>query len=110
MFNDRPVEKWVRSRLSHDGGPRGSFVTRYAKAMAIMETEAPDHWRRDYARHKAAVLEYFAGSQRFMLFDIESGRPEDLMQFLAPGYRLNAGLWSHHGSAEQRHRNNAPAT
>ena len=56
VFNDRPVEKWVRSRLSHEGGPRGSFVGRYAKAMGIAEEEAPERWRQDYARHKAEVL------------------------------------------------------
>jgi hypothetical protein len=104
VFNDRPVEKWIRSRLNHEGGPRGSFVKRYAKAMGIAESEAPDRWRAHYARHKAAVLDYFKGNPRFMLFDIESGSPQDLVRFLAPDYRLDARLWSHHGSAAQRHR------
>ncbi len=109
VFNDRPVEKWIRSRLSHDGGPRGSFVARYARAHAIAESEAPERWRAHYARHKAEVLDYFAGKPRFMLFDIESGRPEELVRFLAPDYRLDARLWSHHGSASQRHRSGPPA-
>lgn len=105
VFNDRPVEKWVRSRLSHEGGPRGSFVKRYASAMGIGEAEAPDHWRDHYARHKAEVLAHFAGKPRFMLFDIESGRPSDLTAFLAADYRLDPRMWAHQGSAQQRHRN-----
>lgn len=104
VFNDRPVEKWVRSRLSHEGGPRGSFVARYAQAMGIGERAAPELWRAQYARHKAEVMAYFAGNPRFMVFDIESGRPADLATFLAPDYRLDARLWSHHGSAAQRNR------
>lgn len=103
VFNDRPVEKWVRSRLNHEGGPRGSFVKRYANALGIAESDVPDRWREHYARHKAAVMDHFSDSPRFMLFDIESGRPEDLVRFLAPDYTLDARLWSHHGSAGQRH-------
>jgi hypothetical protein len=109
VFNDRPVEKWIRSRLSHEGGPRGSFVTRYANAMGVAESEAPDRWRAHYAQHKAAVLDYFSANPHFMLFDIESDRPEELVRFLAPDYHLDARLWSHHGSAGQRHRSGNPS-
>lgn len=105
VFNDRPVEKWIRSRLSHEGGPRGSFVGRYAKAFGISEAEAPERWRAHYQRHKADVLDYFAGKPRFMLFDIETGDPAELVRFLAPAFRLDAGKWAHHGSAAARHRN-----
>lgn len=104
VFNDRPVEKWVRSRLSHEGGPRGSFVGRYAKAMGIAEEEAPERWRQDYARHKAEVLAYFAGHPRFMIFNIEDDDPAQLAQFLAGDFKLDPAKWSHHGSAAQRHR------
>lgn len=105
VFNDRPVEKWIRSRLSHEGGPRGSFVGRYARAFGIAETEAPERWRAHYQRHKAEVLDHFRGKQRFMLFDIETGDPAELVRFLAPAFRLDPGKWAHHGSAATRHRN-----
>lgn len=104
VFNDRPVEKWIRSRLSHEGGPRGSFVGRYARAFGISEAEAPERWRAHYQRHKAEVLDHFAGDQHFLLFDIEADKPEDLVRFLAPAFRLDAGKWAHHGSAATRHR------
>ena len=107
VFNDRPVEKWIRSRLSHEGGPRGSFVGRYAKAMGIEETDAPERWRAHYARHKAEAIAYFAQNPRFMVFDIESGDPRELVKFLEPGFRLDASRWSHHGSAARRHRDGA---
>lgn len=107
VFNDRPVEKWVRSRLSHEGGPRGSFVGRYAKAMGIAEEEAPERWRQDYARHKAEVLAYFAGHPRFMVFDIEGGDPVQLARFAATDFDFDPAKWSHHGSAAQRHRDGA---
>ncbi|WP_421693395.1 sulfotransferase [Aestuariivirga sp.] len=105
IFNDRPVEKWVLSRLSHDGGPRGSFVARYASAMKIDESQAPDLWRAHYARHKAEVMAHFEAYPRFMIFQIESGKPQDLVRFLAPDYRLDASFWSLSGSRAQRHRN-----
>jgi len=104
VFNDRPVEKWVRSRLSHEGGPRGSFVKRYASALGMEESAVPELWREQYAKHKAEVIAYFQGKPRFMVFDIESGRPADLARFLSPGFRLDPRHWSHHGSAAQRHR------
>jgi hypothetical protein len=108
VFNDRPVEKWIRSRLSHEGGPRGSFVGRYAKAFGISEAEAPECWRAHYEDHKAEVLDYFGGKPRFMVFDIEMGDPKELARFLAPAFKLDEGRWSHHGSAAKRHRNGAP--
>ena len=107
VFNDRPVEKWIRSRLSHEGGPRGSFVGRYAKAFGISEAEAPERWRAHYDRHKADVLAYFAGKPRFMVFDIESGDPAQLVRFLAADFTLDEGAWAHHGSAAMRHRDGA---
>lgn len=103
IFNDRPVEKWVRSRLKHEGGPRGSFVKRYASAMKIPEAEVPDDWRRTYAEHKAAVEKYFAANPRFMRFEIETGDPQQLCDFLARDYRLDPRMWGHYGRAEFRH-------
>lgn len=105
VFNDRPVEKWIRSRLSHEGGPRGSFVGRYASALGISADEAPDLWRAHYTRHKAEVMDHFAGNPRFMVFDIESGNPAQLARFLAGDFHLDPGKWSHHGSAATRLRN-----
>lgn len=109
VFNDRPVEKWLRSRLSHEGGPRGSLVARYAAAMGVSEAEAPELWRAEYQRHKAAVEAHFAGDPHFMVFDIETGSAAELAAFLAPAFRLDPALWSHHGSRERRHGGAAPA-
>ena len=104
VFNDRPVEKWLRSRLSHEGGPRGSLVKRFAMATGVSEDAAPDVWRAQYHRQKADVTTFFEGNPRFMIFDIESGSPEDLARFLAPAYRLDERHWSHHGRQELRHQ------
>lgn len=103
VFNDRPVEKWVKSRLSHEGGPRGSFVGRYARAVGISEAEVPDHWRALHASRKAEVMAYFAGNARFAVFDIEADRPEALVRLLKADYRLDPALWSHRGSVAKRH-------
>jgi hypothetical protein len=107
VFNDRPVENWILSRLSHEGGPRGSFVGRYAKAMKISVDEAPERWRTHYARHKAEVLEHFAGNPRFMVFNIESDDPPELAHFLSGDFSLDPRRWSHHGSAATRFRDGA---
>ena len=71
----------------------------------MREAEAPERWRAHYQRHKADVLDYFAGKPRFMLFDIETGDPAELVRFLAPAFSLDVRKWAHHGSAATRHRN-----
>ena len=104
ILNDRPVEKWISSRLHHEGGPRGSFVARYANASNIAQSDAPARWRALYSSHKAQVLAYFAGNPRFLHFCIERHGPQELSNFLHRHYRLNVDLWMHRGSAAERQR------
>jgi hypothetical protein len=59
----------------------------------------------DYAAHKAAVCDYFAGNPRFMVFDIESDPPAKLAGLLAGDFRLDLSKWKHRG----RSRVSAPA-
>lgn len=103
VFNDRPVENWVRSRMDHEG-TQGSFVRQYCSATGVSSSDVPAHWRTLYSEHKAAVLRHFQGNLRFMIFDIENDDPDALISFLAPYYKLDASRWKHRGSTEERRR------
>lgn len=102
IFNDRPVDAWIKSRLSHEGGPGGSFVGRYATALGLPKNEVPDVWREDYHVHKAGVLEYFSGNSRFLHFDITKQGAKDLSAFTAGHLKLRPWLWQKRGSAAER--------
>jgi hypothetical protein len=103
VFNDRPIENWVRSRMNHDG-PRGSFMRQYSSATVVPLADVPAHWRTLYGEHKTAVLRHFRGNPRFMVFDIEDDDPNALTSFLAPHYKLDASRWKHRGSTQERRR------
>lgn len=102
IFNDRPVEKWISSRLQHEGGPRGSFVMRYAKACGVSTEEAPNRWALEYAAHKDKVLAYFVAHPRFMRFELEKHGPLDLCSFLRDHFQLEPSRWVHRGKSSER--------
>lgn len=102
VFNDRPLEKWIRSRLSHEGGKHGSFLETFRKALSMTRDEVVECWKKTYLDHKSKVIEYFGDHPRFMVFDIESDPPEKLTRFLAKDFRLDLSEWVHRGSAQER--------
>ncbi|MFT3670965.1 sulfotransferase [Aestuariivirga sp.] len=102
VFNDRPLDKWVRSRLNHEGGKHGSFVETFQKALSMSRDEVEAYWRKLYSDHKSQVIEYFGNHPRFMVFNIEADPPDKLVSFLADDFRLDISEWSHRGSARER--------
>lgn len=104
VFNDRPVEAWVRSRLNHEGGSGGSFVNRYAQALGMEPDAVPDFWRAQYQDHKRAVLEFFEGQERFLHFDITRHGPDTLKAFFGKTIPVNTRYWKVRGTKEERAR------
>lgn len=102
IFNDRPLERWIASRLGHVNGPYGDFPGRYASALGVAREDLPEIWTRQYAHHKAEVFQFFKGHPRFLHFDIIRDGPEEMRAFLAPDYALDARHWKHRGSAAER--------
>ncbi|WP_143556263.1 sulfotransferase [Solemya velum gill symbiont] len=104
IFNDRPVDAWIKSRLNHEGGPGGSFKGRYRSFTGMTEAEVTALWKQQYETQKAAVLDYFSGNDRFIYFDITRDGPEELSEALSDDYKLNPAKWSHRGSAAERQK------
>lgn len=102
IFNDRPVEAWIASRLSHEGNAFGSFVGRYMVLTGQSREGVVDLWRQQYEEHKSAVFDYFANSDRFLHYDIVNDRPGKVVDFLAPDFRLDVNEWKWLGSVQQR--------
>jgi hypothetical protein len=91
ILNTRPVEKWIRSRLNHAGG---TLARRWMKAYRCDVKQLEDLWRLEFENHTADVTEFFgAQNGNFMVFDIESNTPEQLADFLAPQFSLDAARW-----------------
>lgn len=101
IFNDRPMEDWIKSRLNHELGRLGSFVGRYAKVCNINEDAVPDLWRTQYTDHKRAVLDHFQGHSRFLHFDITQDGPESLRSFFGDTVPVNTSRWRMKGSTEE---------
>lgn len=93
ILNDRDVEAWLRSRVQHS---KGTFLQR---AMAYHSTDKEgtlEIWRREHAEHIANALAYFAGNPRFIHFRIDRDPIQQIVDFLAPDFRISASDWQVH--------------
>jgi hypothetical protein len=102
IFNDRPVEGWIKSRSAHANVENGSFIERHAQTLGLTHEATQAAWREQYHRHRADVLAYFADSERFTLFNIEIEGPDRLAEFLRGDFRFDLGKWVHRGSGGSR--------
>ncbi|MFM8986086.1 MAG: sulfotransferase [Planctomycetia bacterium] len=99
IFNDRPVEHWLRSRCNHVSARSGSFLENQMQLNGLSREATLDMWRTLYTTRKAEICDYFAGNPRFMIFDIEADPPQKLARFLAADFSLDCGKWAHLGKA-----------
>jgi len=99
VLNVRPVEKWVRSRELHDGG---NFIIRYSKYLGVSQEEVKDLWREMFNAHYRDAVNYFDGSQKFTVFDIENDAPDKLVTFLREDFELDRQVWTHKGATTHR--------
>lgn len=94
VLNDRDVEHWISSRLRHP-----DLLARAKAFWKTDEARVKDIWREHYHRHKAELLTYFAGNDRFIVFDIENDPPSKLVSFLSRDFALDAERYGHHKSS-----------
>ena len=99
IFNDRPVEKWISSRINHVSRRFGGLLENQSKVLGLSPDAVIEHWRAAYSAHHAAVCAYFAGNPRFMVFNIESDPPEKLAGFLKADFKLDLSRWKHRGQS-----------
>lgn len=91
ILNTRPVENWIKSRLSH---LNGQYARKFAACAGVAEAKLPAIWRRQRKAHHADVRAYFAGNDgRFLEFDIETGDPARIRDFLAPDHFIDIAHW-----------------
>tara|TARA_R110002167_G_C12702802_1_gene653841 strand:- start:2142 stop:2753 length:612 start_codon:yes stop_codon:yes gene_type:complete len=90
IFNDRPVEDWIQSRLRHS---RGQFAKDFQKHLEINEEQLKQIWRDEYIKHKLDVYEYFTDRDHDLLkYSIAKDSILKLTTFFNE-YRLNPKLW-----------------
>jgi hypothetical protein len=80
ILNTRNEDAWIASMLRNENGRHLPWLMRVLGFACIAELER--YWRTDWRRHHADVVEHFAGSARFLVFDIERDDPATLARFL----------------------------
>lgn len=91
IFNHRPREDWIASRLAHSDG---QFLSRYARATGLNERATLRQWHRYYKRHTKEVTTYFRGNPRFLSFDITQDDPGCVAELVAPHYAVETHHWA----------------
>lgn len=101
LFNDRPVEHWIRSRCNHVSSRFGSFLENQMRVCGLTREATIAMWRELYASRKAEICDYFAGHPRFLVFNIERDSPRELVRFLEADFRLDHRKWGHLGKSRR---------
>lgn len=87
LLNVGDVDAWLRRRAA---ARSGGYLPAAAHAYDVDVSEVPALWRRLWEQHERSVREYFAGHERFAVFDIETQGLDDLRRFVAADYTLTA--------------------
>lgn len=101
IYNTRDVQKWIASRLRHFG-LSGSFLERYCKVLNTSDQkEVVAGWIEGRARFERDLSDYFGGSERLLILDIESDQPARLISSFL-GMDLDESAWSWTGKTPDR--------
>ncbi len=94
ILNTRDKEGWLRARLAHGDG---AYARRYARALKLAnEAAVVEHWSQDWDRHHQDVVDHFARhTGQLLVYDIKSGDPQALVDFLAPDFLTRASDLRH---------------
>lgn len=97
VFNTRPLDNWLQSRWQQT-----EYVPRYRLIHGDDDDAILAQWRAEYLRHSRRVLQFFAGSDRFLYLDISRHGATELCAFLARhGFNLQPHHYGHYHRAEQ---------
>lgn len=100
ILNTRPVDHWIASRLMHRRGRDADFTM---KTLGIERKSLVYLWEQQFADHVGNVREYFSNRPKQLLeFDIESGDPAAIADFLASDYDIDPGHWGQYNASEER--------
>jgi hypothetical protein len=90
IFNDRPVENWIGSRLKKRG--LAEIAERHFK---VDRAGVEAIWREHYAAHRQAVLDYAPAMENFLHYDIESDPPARLLDFVGRAFAVSPKTLRH---------------
>ena len=93
ILTTRSCEKWINSRLSHNGG---RYVRRALRRLGLHNVETLcDTWRRDFYHYHAKVLDYFSGRPNFYIHSLECLNVASLTEFLSPEFKFHDLTYPH---------------
>lgn len=115
VLNVRPIEDWIKSLINHQ---RGEYLRLTMAFHNRTANEVLDFWRSRFNRHKQSVIDYFAGKDTFLLFDISEHSAVQLTEFFNKhGFAFSDEHWRHlhksrpmaTASAKEKHINQVRA-
>nr|WP_254438156.1 sulfotransferase [Ruegeria arenilitoris] len=90
ILNDRDENKWLQSRKKHKGG---SLVREAMKYYATDTDGVIEIWRSKRKAHVENALRFFEGNLRFLHFRIDQDDIKNLVEFLAPEFKISDRDW-----------------
>ena len=100
ILNIRNVDKWIKSRLNHEGG----FIRKnHLEFYNLTETDLDIDklktiWRETYFNHIHDVERYFVNRDSdLIIYDIENDPIDNIVSFFKGVYNLDATHYEHVG-------------
>lgn len=91
ILNDRDEEKWINSRVKHEGG---GLLDRAICYHATDAAGAIEVWRARRAERIEKALLFFRGNNRFLHFKIDQHSIQELIQHLSPEFKISIEDWT----------------
>lgn len=81
ILNTRNIDKWLKSRISHNGG---SYLSRYRSILDLPKDNIIEHWRERYLKHISDVELFFSDNKdaNFIHWKIDDCENHQLADFL----------------------------
>jgi hypothetical protein len=76
ILNTRNIENWIASRIIHYGEKYMSLIEKIYNTKDILKV-----WRQQWNDHHNDVINYFAGKNNLLLFDIEKDNGKKIVNF-----------------------------
>ncbi len=91
ILQTRNEDDWIRSRRNHY-----LFASRICTALNLAPDAVEPFWRDQLASHTQRAKTHFQDYDRFLCFDIDRNRIEELVEFVKPDFVLDHRFWGKH--------------
>jgi|694.fasta_scaffold112905_6 hypothetical protein len=104
VLTTRSCEKWIKSRLSHNGG---RYVRRALRRLELCDIKTLcDYWRHDFYTYHSKVINHFSGSGNLYIHALECLDISGLVDFLGPSFTFHDCSYPH----SNQKRNKVPVS